>query len=90
MRALATAILSVSILFRWVIPHHEVALIPVGCVIVDVSVVHMFKVVLNTNVEETIALRRDYTTLLTMLNIPSLVSIAPFTNEAFSTPWVPQ
>ena len=90
LRAFASAILSVSVLFRWVVPHHEVALIPVGCVIVDISVVHMFQIVLNTDIEEAITVRRYDTTLLTMLHIPTIISVAPLSNETFSAPWVPQ
>ena len=88
MRTLAAAIGRASVLFCWIVPHHEVALIPVGSVIVDVSVVHVFEIVFNTYVEETIAMGRNDTTLLAMLHIPSLVRIAPLTNEAFSAPWV--
>ena len=86
--ASAATPLGVSILFGWVIPHHEVSLIPVGSVVVDVGVVHVLQVVIDTNVEETITLRLNYPTLLTMLHIPSLVSVAPFSDEAFSSPRV--
>ena len=84
----ASAIGRAPVLFCWVVPHHEVALIPFGRIIVDVSVVHVLQIVLNTDVEETIVFGRNDTTLLIVIHIPSLICVTPLPNEAFSAPWV--
>ena len=37
-----------------IVPHHEVGLVPVSCIVVDISVVHCIKVVFDLNVEQSI------------------------------------
>ena len=52
--AFRSTVSRLTILDGWVVPHHEIAVVPEGSVIVDVREVHHFQVLFETNVEQAI------------------------------------
>ena len=77
-----------SLVLLWIIPHHEVVVIPVACIVADEGRGHILEVVLDVDVELPVVFIGN-APLRNLLLSPTLsVTVTPSPVELFFTPWV--
>ena len=78
-----------TILLSWIIQHHEIVVMPVWCVIIDVSEIHNIKVFFKADIEKAIVAHR-YFSLDHVFKRPIIVVITPSSIVCFTCPRITQ
>ena len=89
MGAFFTTAFWLTVLFSWIIQHHEIVVMPVWGVIIDVSEIHNIKVLFKANIEKAIV-AHGYFPLDHVFKRPVKIKVTPSSIVCFTCPRITQ
>ena len=75
----------ITIFFTWIVPHHEVGMVPIACIIINKRDIHVLQIVFYTDVKKPIIVFWDLSKFSSFMTPPAVV-ITPVSIKLLSSP----